>query len=124
LSDHLLDVGWVHGTERHVGESGETRESGRWEMILIGKMDDGMTVRTRVRGEGDPATDSTSRMPIESAPCLAEDAEKMPVGGGLWTLAAAMGHWTLGRLTSCAGMSFEFEPGVDGCEGLVTSASP
>ena len=92
------------------GPDQETRESGQWKIVLIGKMDDGATVRTLVGGEGDPATDSTSRMLIESALCLAQDAEKVPVGGGSWTPAAAMGDLLLDRLTSYAGMSFEFEP--------------
>ena len=92
------------------GPDQETRESGQWKMILIGKQDDGTTVRTLVDGEGDPATDSTSRMLIESALCLAQDAEKVPVGGGSWTPAAAMGDLLLDRLTSHAGMTFEFEP--------------
>ncbi|MFW2340903.1 MAG: saccharopine dehydrogenase family protein, partial [Acidimicrobiia bacterium] len=89
------------------GPDQETRESGQWEAVLIGKMDDGTTVRTLVGGEGDPATDSTSRMLVESALCLAEDAEKIPVGGGSWTPASAMGDLLLDRLTSHAGMSFE-----------------
>ena len=92
------------------GPDQETRESGQWKAVLIGKMDDGTTVRTLVGGEGDPATDSSSRMLIESALCLAQDAEKIPVGGGSWTPAAAMGGLLLDRLTSHAGMSFEFGP--------------
>jgi len=92
------------------GPDKETRESGQWKIVLVGKMDDGTTVRTLVGGEGDPATDSTSRMLIESALCLAQDADKIPVGGGSWTPAAAMGDLLLDRLTSHAGMSFEFVP--------------
>ena len=92
------------------GPDQRTRESGQWKIVLIGKMDDGTTVRTLVGGEGDPATDSTSRMLIESALCLAEDEEKIPVGGGSWTPAAAMGDLLLDRLTSYAGMTFEFGP--------------
>ena len=89
-------------------------KSGEWKVVLIGKMDDGTTVRTLVGGEGDPATDSTSRMLVESALCLAEDAEKIPVGGGSWTPAAAIGDLLLTRLTSHAGMSFELEPAPTG----------
>jgi short subunit dehydrogenase-like uncharacterized protein len=92
------------------GPDQETRESGQWKVVLIGKMDDGTTVRAQVGGEGDPATDSTSRMLVESALCLAEDADKIPVGGGSWTPVAAMGDLLLTRLTSHAGMSFELEP--------------
>ncbi len=91
------------------GPDQETRESGQWKIVLVGRTDDGATVRLLVRGEGDPATDSTSRMLIESALCLAEDAEKIPVGGGSWTPAAAMGDLLSDRLTSYAGLSFEFE---------------
>ena len=96
------------------GPDQETRESGEWKVVLIGKMDDGATVRALVGGEGDPATDSTSRMLVESALCLAEDAEKIAVGGGSWTPAAAMGDLLSTRLTSYAGMSFELEPAVAG----------
>ncbi len=92
------------------GPDQETRESGQWKIVLVGRTDDGTTVRTLVGGEGDPATDSTSRMLIESALCLAQDAVRIPVGGGSWTPAAAMGDLLLDRLTAHAGMSFEFEP--------------
>ncbi|MDH3308762.1 MAG: hypothetical protein OEO77_14765 [Acidimicrobiia bacterium] len=92
------------------GPDQETRESGEWKIVLIGKMDNGATVRTIVGGEGDPATDSTSRMLVESALCLARDAEKIPVGGGSWTPAAAMEDLLLDRLILHAGMTFEFEP--------------
>ena len=71
------------------GPDQETRESGQWKIVLIGKMDDGTTVRTLVGGEGDPATDSTSRMLIESALCLAEDAGEDPRRG--WVVDAGRG---------------------------------
>lgn len=96
------------------GPDKETRESGQWKVVLVGKMDDGTTIRTLVGGEGDPATDSTSRMLIESALCLAQDADEIPVGGGSWTPASAMGDLLLTRLTSHAGMSFELEPAPAG----------
>ncbi len=92
------------------GPDRETREAGQWRIILIGKLDDGTTARAVVGGEGDPATDSTSRMLVESALCLAEDADEIAVDGGSWTPAAAMGDLLLNRLTTYAGMSFEFEP--------------
>ena len=89
------------------GPDKETRESGRWKIVLIGDMGDDTTVRALVGGDGDPATDSTSRMLIESALCLAQDADSIQVGGGSWTPASAMGDLLLDRLTSYAGMSFE-----------------
>ncbi len=90
------------------GPSREVRESGHWELVLIGKMDDGTTMKARVRGEGDPATESTTRMLVEAALCLAQD--EIPVGGGSWTPASAMGELLLTRLPAHAGMSFELDP--------------
>ncbi len=95
------------------GPSREVRETGQWEVVLIGTMDDGTTMRARVTGKGDPATESTSRMLAESALCLAEDADEIPVGGGSWTPASAMGDLLLTRLTTHAGMSFELEPAAN-----------
>jgi short subunit dehydrogenase-like uncharacterized protein len=92
------------------GPNREVRETGHWEIMLIGKADDGTTLRSRVRGEGDPATESTSRMLAESALCLAEDGDMIPVGGGSWTPAAAMGDLLLTRLSAHAGVRFELEP--------------
>ena len=46
----------------------------------------------------------------ESALCLAEDGDQLPVGGGSWTPASAMGDLLLTRLTDHAGMSFELDP--------------
>ena len=96
------------------GPSREVRERGHWELILIGEMNSGTTIRVRVRGKGDPATESTSRMLVESALCLARDADRIPVGGGSWTPASAMGDLLLTRLTAHAGMSFELEPAPTG----------
>ena len=92
------------------GPSRDVRETGHWEIVLIGTMDDGTTMRVRVRGEGDPATESTTRMLTQSALCLVEDADEIRVGGGSWTPASAMGDLLLARLTTQAGMSFELEP--------------
>ena len=92
------------------GPSREVRETGHWEVVLIGTMDDGTTMRARVRGEGDPSAESTSRMLAEAALCLAEDGDEIPVAGGSWTPASALGDLLLTRLTTHAGMSFELEP--------------
>ena len=92
------------------GPSREVREAGHWELVLIGTMNDGTTMQARVRGEGDPSAESTSRMVVESALCLAEDGDEKPEGGGSWTPASQMGDLHLTRLESNAGMSFELEP--------------
>lgn len=86
----------------------ETRETGKWGVILIGKVDDTI-MRARIRGEGDPGTESTSRMIVESALCLAEDSEQIQVGGGSWTPSSAMGELLLNSLSAHAGLSFELE---------------
>jgi saccharopine dehydrogenase (NAD+, L-glutamate forming) len=46
-------------------------------------------------------------MLVESALCLAEDSDRIAVGGGIWTPASAMGDLLLPRLTSHAGLSFD-----------------
>ena len=46
-------------------------------------------------------------MLTEAALCLAEDEEKIGVGGGFWTPAAAMGGLLRDRITEHAGLSFE-----------------
>ncbi len=89
------------------GPSQETLEGGHWEVILVGKHDDGDVIKVRVAGEGDPAALSTSRMLIESALCLAQDGDRLTVGGGSWTPEAALGETLLARLISHAGLSFE-----------------
>ena len=56
-----------------------------------------------------PSCESTSRMITESALCLAQDADKITVGGGSWTPSSAMGDLLLPRLTAHAGLSFNLE---------------
>ena len=91
------------------GPSREVRETGFFHLILIGKLDDGTVVRARVRGEGDPGVESTSRMLAESALCLVQDSDKISVGGGFWTPASAMGELLLARLVNNAGLSFQLD---------------
>ena len=91
------------------GPDQTVREKGQWEIILIGKLKDGRSMRARVRGQGDPGTESTSRMLTESALCLAQDSDRIAVGGGSWTPSSALGGLLLSRLTSQAGLSFEVD---------------
>jgi short subunit dehydrogenase-like uncharacterized protein len=49
-------------------------------------------------------------MLVESALCLVEDADLIPVGGGSWTPASAMGDLLLTRLPAHADVTFEAEP--------------
>ncbi|MDJ0824180.1 MAG: saccharopine dehydrogenase NADP-binding domain-containing protein [Rhodobacter sp.] len=89
------------------GPSKEVRESGSYELVLVGEMPDGTTLKARITGQGDPGVRSTTLMLTEAALCLAEAADRMPVGGGFWTPAAAMGALLRDRITKHAGLSFE-----------------
>jgi len=89
------------------GPSREVRESGSYELLLVGESPDGTILKARVTGQGDPGVRSTTLMLTEAALCLAEDADRMPVGGGFWTPAAAMGKLLRDRIISHAGLSFE-----------------
>ncbi len=99
--------------QRHVlpksgeGPSREVRESGSYEIVQVGELPDGTIVKLRITGQGDPGVRSTTLMLTEAALCLAQDAENLPVGGGFWTPAAAMGTLLRDRITTHAGLSFE-----------------
>jgi short subunit dehydrogenase-like uncharacterized protein len=86
------------------GES--DRESGFFNLVLVGSTHAGETLRLRVTGDRDPGYGSTSRMIAESAVCLARDT--LDVGGGFWTPASAMDGKLLTRLEQNAGLAFEF----------------
>jgi len=89
------------------GPSRKKRESGCFNLLLIGKQADGKVLRLRVKGDRDPGYGSTSKMCAESAICLAKD--ELGTAGGFWTPAAAMGAPLLNRLTASAGLRFEPE---------------
>lgn len=89
------------------GPSREQRESGYFNLLMLGKQPDGEILRMRIKGDRDPGYGSTSKMLAESAVCLSADDINVP--GGLWTPAAAMGRQLLPRLTANAGLSFEPE---------------
>ena len=66
-------------------------------------------------GEGDPGVRSTTLMLTEAAICLAVEAANLPVGGGFWTPASAMGPLLRKRIVAHAGLSFELvEEGAPG----------
>jgi short subunit dehydrogenase-like uncharacterized protein len=89
------------------GPSREARESGYFNLLMIGELDDGNLMRLRIKGDRDPGYGSTSKMLAETAVCLAKDSPE--VGGGMWTPAAALGDKLLTRLVRNAGLSFELE---------------
>jgi short subunit dehydrogenase-like uncharacterized protein len=89
------------------GPSQRVRERGYFDLILVGKLGEGNVLRARIKGEGDPGTESTSKLLVESAVCLAQDSDRIAVGGGFWTPASAMGELLLSRLAANAALSFE-----------------
>lgn len=99
--------------QRHVlpksgeGPDKEVREAGSYEIVLVGKARDRDVLMAKIAGQGDPGVRSTTLMLTEAAICLAEDAENLPVGGGFWTPASAMGPRLRDRVSEHAGLTFE-----------------
>jgi len=91
------------------GPSKEQRENGFYNLVFLGKTEDGQEFVARVTGDKDPGYGSTAKVISECAICLAKDITSEQTGGGLWTPAAAMGDQLLDRLTKSAGLTFEME---------------
>jgi len=88
------------------GPSKELRETGSYELVLVGETGAGEILKARITGQGDPGVRSTTLMLTEAALCLAEDGENLPVGGGFWTPASAMGARLRERIVAHAGLRF------------------
>ena len=87
------------------GPSRKERETGFFNLVLVGMTDADETLKMRVTGDRDPGYGSTSKMIAECAVCLASDP--LDVGGGFWTPASAMDGQLLQRLEQNAGLKFE-----------------
>ena len=89
------------------GPSDDAINNGYYDIELFGQhpTDSNKNVRVRVKGDKDPGYGSTSKMIVESALALAQD--DLPVSGGFWTPASAMGDQLLARLPQNAGVTFE-----------------
>ena len=89
------------------GPSDDAINNGYYDIELFGQhpTDSDKNVRVRVKGDKDPGYGSTSKMIVESALALAQD--DLPVSGGFWTPASAMGDQLLARLPQNAGVTFE-----------------
>jgi short subunit dehydrogenase-like uncharacterized protein len=94
------------------GPSQSVREGGSFDLVFVGRWDDGEVLSVRAAGPGDPNTEATSRLAFEAAVCLAEDEDRIAVGGGSWTPVSAMGELLLSRITEDGVMSFKLEPGA------------
>lgn len=89
------------------GPSKEERETGFFDVLVVGAFPDGRQVRASVKGDKDPGYGSTSKMIAESGVCLVKDAADVP--GGIWTPGAAMGNRLIKRLQDNAGLTFAVE---------------
>ncbi len=87
------------------GPSKEQRENGFFNILLLGKMEDGTIYKAKVTGDKDPGYGSTSKMLGEAAVSLAKD--DLPETYGCLTPTVAMGDKFLERLKSKAGLTFE-----------------
>ncbi|MEZ4934489.1 MAG: hypothetical protein R2788_20475 [Saprospiraceae bacterium] len=73
----------------------------------MGKLNNGITIKGKVKGDRDPGYGSTSKMLGESAVCLAKDQLISPKIHGVITPSTAMGDALLTRLENNAGLTFE-----------------
>ena len=87
------------------GPSKEERENGFYDVLFIGEMPDGGSVRVGVKGDRDPGYGSTSKMIAESALTLLE----MQSDGGIFTPGGLMPEPLLTRLEAHAGLTFVVE---------------
>ena len=91
------------------GPSEETIQTGFFTIKLIAKhpYESQKNLIGTVTGDQDPGYGSTAKMLAESALALAQD--DLPVEGGFWTPASAMGDALLKRLPLNAGVNFTIE---------------
>lgn len=88
------------------GPSKHERETGYYEVLLVGDFPDGRTLAATVSGDMDPGYGSTSKMISEAALCMAQDVDRARTPGGVWTPMAAMGRTLIDRLEAKAGLKF------------------
>lgn len=97
-------MGGKDGPKPGEGPSKEEREAGNFDILYVGKCNDGSQLGVSVSGDKDPGYGSTSKMISEAAICLLQDATETP--GGIWTTAPAMGDKLIARLEASAGLKF------------------
>ncbi|MBC7703547.1 MAG: saccharopine dehydrogenase NADP-binding domain-containing protein [Rhodoferax sp.] len=100
-------LGAEGGPKPGEGPSRAEREAGHYDVLFLGQAPTGETLRVGVKGDRDPGYGSTSKMVVEAAVCLLQEATDTP--GGIWTPAAAMGARLIGRMQDNAGLNFAVE---------------
>jgi short subunit dehydrogenase-like uncharacterized protein len=91
------------------GPTKEQRETGMFDVLLVGDTKDGRRLRAGVKGDKDPGYAGTSKMIGESAMCLVRDVGRDLTPGGVWTPGAALGEKLIARLQANAGLRFALE---------------
>jgi short subunit dehydrogenase-like uncharacterized protein len=86
------------------GPSKEEREAGHYDVLFVGDLANGGTLRVGVTGDRDPGYGSTSKMIAEAALCLLNEAKGAKPG--VTTPGAALGLPLIARLVKNAGMTF------------------
>jgi short subunit dehydrogenase-like uncharacterized protein len=87
------------------GPSKEARDSGFYDVLMIGELPDGRSLRYGVKGRFDPGYGSTSRMIAETALALLS----CPASGGITTPGALLGASLVQRLQDHAEIAFAVE---------------
>jgi short subunit dehydrogenase-like uncharacterized protein len=88
------------------GPSKKARETGFFDIALVGVGENGARVTGRVKSQGDPGYKATARMLAETGLCLAAgEADARCLQGGILTPASAMGAALKERLVK-QGMTF------------------
>lgn len=88
------------------GPSEKAQREGGFDMVFMGSIDTGETIRCRVTGNRDPGYGSTAKMLSQAAVCLAKDVPE-EVSGGFWTPATVLGDSLIARLQARAGLTFQ-----------------
>ncbi len=91
------------------GPSPEAQLAGYFDLSLLGKNEDGKTLKVRVTGGRDRGYGCTAKMLAQASLCLAFDITQEQCNGGFWTPATAMGDQLTDRLTQHAGMTFTID---------------
>ena len=87
------------------GPTAEERENGYYDILILGEMPDGQTIRYGVKGKYDPGYGSTSRMLAETGIALLES----DAPGGIGTPGSILGEALVERLRKNAEITFEVE---------------
>lgn len=108
IAEHMAKVPVIGGGNDPLpgeGPSREERETGFYNVLFVGEMPDGQTIRYGVQGRYDPGYGSTSRMLSETGIALLT----CKADGGIGTPGALLGEALVARLQAHAQIAFAIE---------------